>query len=117
MVVEDDDRVRRLLTRVLSGSRYDVIETASANEALEICKSRPGTIDLLITDVNMPEMAGDELARRVTETHPGIRTVFVSGGTDEVISSHGYLCPGEGFVQKPFTADELLDKVNRAIVL
>lgn len=116
LVVEDDHSLRRLVNRILSRNGYEVLDTASSHDALEICDHHAGSIDLLITDVNMPEMPGNELARRVAEKHPGIRTLFMSGGADESITRHGFLAPGEGFVQKPFTVDDLLDKVGHALL-
>lgn len=116
LVVEDDDSLRRLVTRILSRSGYEVLDTASANEALEICALYEGQVDLLITDVNMPEMAGNELARKVATAHPGMRTLFMSGAADDSITQHGFLTPGEGFVQKPFTSRELLEKVEHALL-
>lgn len=116
LVVEDDDSLRRLVVRILTRNGYDVVETASAREALAICEMHGGTIDLLVTDVNMPEMAGNELARRVSESHPGIRTLFMSGAADDPITRHGVLEPGEGFVQKPFSVEQLLQKISHALL-
>jgi FixJ family two-component response regulator len=64
----------------------------------------------------MPEMAGNELASKVAEAHPGTRTLFMSGAADDSITRHGFLAPGEGFVQKPFTVEELLNKVGHALL-
>lgn len=116
LVVEDDDSLRRLIARILTRNGYEVLETASSNAALGICDEHAGAIDLLITDVNMPEMPGNELARRVSESHPGLRTLFMSGAADDSITRHGFLQPGEGFVQKPFSVEELLSKVEHALL-
>jgi CheY-like chemotaxis protein len=116
LVVEDDDSLRRLITRILTRNGYEVLDTASSKEALTICDEHAGSIDLLLTDVNMPEMQGNELARRIAETHPGMRTLFMSGGADDSITRHGFLEPGEGFVQKPFSVEELLQKIGHALL-
>jgi CheY-like chemotaxis protein len=116
LVVEDDDSLRRLIARILTRNGYEVLETSSSKEALGICNEHGGSIDLLLTDVNMPEMQGNELARRIAETHPGMRTLFMSGAADDSITRHGFLEPGEGFVQKPFSVEELLQKVGHALL-
>ena len=75
----------------------------------------PDRIDLLLTDVVMPGMNGGELARRLRRLCPGIRVVFMSGYSAEAVATHGVLSPGASFLQKPFSVEELLERLQEAL--
>jgi two-component system cell cycle sensor histidine kinase/response regulator CckA len=108
LVVEDEDAVRRLTCRILSGAGYRVLEAADGADALARWEEHPGEIDLLLTDVVMPGMSGRQLAERL-ETDP----VFMSGYTDDVVLRHGL--DGVRLVQKPFDEPTLLGAIRSAL--
>ncbi len=115
LLVEDEDMVRKLAYQILRASGYRVLEASGGGEALQICDSHEGPIDLLLTDVIMPEMSGRELAVSLQERWPALRVLFMSGYTDDAIVHHGVLEAGANFVQKPFTPDVLATKVRDAL--
>jgi two-component system, cell cycle sensor histidine kinase and response regulator CckA len=114
LVVEDDSSVRRAVARVLQNYDYRVIHADTPNKALELCGSSEG-VDVLITDVVMPEMSGRELAERAIALRPELRVLYVSGYTDNTILDRGALAPGIHFLQKPFTPEALGRKVREVI--
>lgn len=115
LLVEDDDAVRRLAERILSRLGYAVVEAASCEDALARLESHEGTIDLLCTDVVMPDGSGRDLAERITERRKGTKVLFMSGYTDNAIGEHGILAEDVVFLQKPFTAASLSRKVREAL--
>jgi PAS domain S-box-containing protein len=116
LVVEDEDAVREPLVRVLGDHGYQVLGTRGPAEALAVSDSRPEPIDLLLTDVVMPEMSGRELADQIRRARPEIAVLFMSGYTDDVVVKHGVRDgSGTSFVQKPFTTNTLLAEVSRAL--
>ncbi|MBN1937284.1 MAG: response regulator [Anaerolineae bacterium] len=115
LLVEDDDAVCELAQRILQRYRYQVIVARNAQEALDRALVYRNHIDLLITDVIMPEMSGRDLAARLLKVRPGIQVLYMSGYTDEVIVRHGVLEPGVHFIQKPFTALAFLRKVRQVL--
>jgi two-component system cell cycle sensor histidine kinase/response regulator CckA len=108
LVVEDEEAVRSLTRRVLTRGGYHVIEAREGREAMLVASEFPDHIDLLVTDVVMPEMGGVELARDLTALRPRLKVLFVSGYTDDAILRHGVLDHQVSFLQKPFTIDGLL---------
>jgi two-component system cell cycle sensor histidine kinase/response regulator CckA len=114
LVVEDEDTVRDLVCRMLSGAGYDVIEARGGPEAVRLAKERK-TIHLLMTDVVMPEMSGRMVRDRVTALHPDVKVLYLSGYTDNVVAHQGVLETGVHFLQKPFTAPALAAKVREAL--
>ncbi len=115
LLVEDEDAVRGLTRRCLESSGYTVLQAASAEEALPIAANHSGRLDLLLTDVIMPGASGPELARRLLETRPGTRVLYVSGYTDASMASQGALDDGAFFLQKPFTPESLARKVREVL--
>jgi len=113
LVVEDDERVRKLTCSILTRKGYEVLEAQSGGDALVICERHAGTIDLVITDVIMPLMRGDELVPRLTKLRPELRAVYMSG----YVGANGTaaLPSAAGFLQKPFTPDLLLRTVRSAL--
>ncbi len=115
LVVEDDDLVRTLEVRLLESLGYKVLTTASGHEALELARSYEGPIHLLLTDVVMPRMNGRELARRLSEERPGLRVLYASGYTENVIAHRGVLDDGVAFIAKPFTHDTFAARVRAVL--
>jgi two-component system cell cycle sensor histidine kinase/response regulator CckA len=94
---------------------YDLLVAADPIEALAIVEGHPARIHLLVSDVVMPMLSGPELARRLRELRPEIRTLFLSGYTEELVGSKGGLRAGDGFLSKPFTPDALARNVRELI--
>jgi CheY-like chemotaxis protein len=111
MVVEDQDPVRRQARRILEAHGYDVHEAAGGEEAL----AEWPEVDVLVTDVVMPGMTGQELAEAARERTDGLKVVFMSGHTEDVIVRNGARAGAIAFVQKPFTRDSLLRAVEDAL--
>lgn len=115
LVVEDSAQLRELFRDVLELHGYRVLDAPNGLAALEVAAGFDGTIDLLLTDVIMPEMNGRELARSLVQRWPGLKTLFLSGYADEAIVRHGLLEPGVFFLQKPFTPEGLARKVRETL--
>jgi PAS domain S-box-containing protein len=113
LIVEDEVAVRGLLVAVLQKSGYHVYEATSGAEALALVGRLPD-LDLLVTDVIMPEMTGIELARRIVRMRPGTPVLYMSGYADEVLD-HEDMVPGASFLQKPFRPDVLMSKVRDVV--
>ncbi|HEX7928368.1 MAG TPA: response regulator, partial [bacterium] len=108
------DLVRRSAARILSETQYTVLEASDVQDALRIAASHPGAIDLMLTDVVMPGMSGQELWERVRGVRP-MRVVFMSGYTDDAVVRHGVLAGDVPFVAKPFTRQGLLAKLREVL--
>ena len=115
LVCEDDPTVRRLAVSVLRRAGYQVLAAGGGQDALQAAKECSRPIQLLLTDVIMPDMNGKVLAQSLRESHPGIKTLFCSGYAEDVISHRGVLEPGVEFLEKPFTTRELLDRVRQVL--
>jgi len=115
LVVEDESSVQGVIERVLSGNGYRVLMACDGSEALRVSGEHKGPIDLLITDLVMPGMGGQEVASRLETARPGLRVLFMSGYTENAISHHGVLDAGVAFLQKPFQAEVLLRKVREVL--
>jgi nitrogen-specific signal transduction histidine kinase/ActR/RegA family two-component response regulator len=112
LLVEDDELVRDLAADILEPSGYRVLPAANGIEALRICAEHVGEIELMITDVVMPQMGGRELAGRVALMRPDTLVLYISGYTDDAVVRHGVLDEEMSFLQKPFTPDTLARKVG-----
>ena len=112
LLVEDEEAVRDLIQTVLNDQGYNVIPSRNTQHALQIAETFAHEIHLLLTDVVMPGMSGRELAARITARRRGIRVLFMSGYTDNVITSGGVLEKGITFLQKPFSPGQLTQKVR-----
>jgi DNA-binding response OmpR family regulator len=113
LVVEDQADVRKYAAAALKEYGYRVIPAANAGEALLLCQRE--RVDLVLTDVVMPNVSGRELADRLETLQPGIKVLFMSGYTDNVIVHHGVLEGGAKFIQKPFSPEELAGKVRAVL--
>jgi two-component system, cell cycle sensor histidine kinase and response regulator CckA len=114
LVVEDDEALRRVACRALRETGYSVLEARHGSEALEIC-AREEPIDLVVTDMVMPEMSGDELDRRIAIQHPEIKILLMSGYTRDDVARKGIASEQVAFLDKPFTAARLAAKVREVL--
>jgi PAS domain S-box-containing protein len=115
LFAEDEEEVRALAREILRINGYTVLEARHGRDALELASRHPGPIDLLLTDVVMPQMGGPELARRLLHDHPDLKVLYVSGYTDDEVLSHGVAQGSVAFLQKPFTAAALLRKIREVL--
>ncbi len=115
LVVEDEPIVLELVTRILEMKGYTVYATNNAHEAIKIAHDHIGQINLLLTDVLMPEMNGDELAQKILTDDPSLKCLFMSGYTADVVTRSALLDEEIHFIQKPFALDALILKVKEAI--
>jgi PAS domain S-box-containing protein len=107
LVVEDEQLVRKLVSRMLTHAGFRVLAIGDPVEALGLAKSHPGEIHLLLTDVVMPKMNGKELYDRLSMVRPSTRVVFMSGHAQDFLGSQGVLAEGTAFVSKPVVQAEL----------
>jgi two-component system, cell cycle sensor histidine kinase and response regulator CckA len=112
LLAEDEESVRTLVEKVLTRKGHRVLIARNGREALELSESFQGEIDLLVTDVVMPEIGGRELARRIELERPGIRILYMSGYSEEAVTQHGVLGPGTAFLEKPFTPEALIERIR-----
>lgn len=112
LLVEDDRSVRELAERIFRDRGYRVKATADASEALRVFAAAPHEIDMIVTDLIMPGMSGRELVQALHQIRPDLKALYVSGYTEDEIIRRGLHDPSVAFLQKPFTADELVDKVQ-----
>ena len=115
LVVEDEPIFLELVTTLLSLKGYKAITAKNAQEAVHLAHKHAGTIDLLLTDVLMPEMNGDELAQKLLAENPSLKCLFMSGYTSDVITHRGLLDTTRNFIQKPFAADDLFNKIQQVM--
>ncbi len=115
VIVEDDERVRAMVVRLLGRVGYRVMAFASGEAALSGLAMHAGPIDLLLSDVIMPGMNGRTLADRMRESHPGLKVLFTSGYTADVIAEHGVLAPAVHLLEKPYTFDALALRVRTVL--
>ncbi len=115
LLVEDEDQVRTLVRGVLRRHGYRVLDARTPAEAIGISEQHRAPIDLLLTDVVMPQMSGRKLADVLLPQRPAMRILYVSGYTDNTIIHHGVLEPGIAFLQKPLTPVTLLRKIREVL--
>lgn len=115
LMVEDEDLVRGFVEKVLSRLGYTVHAVAHPVRAIELARMHQATIQLLLTDVVLPGMSGRTLAADLVHQHPESKVLYMSGYTDDAIVHHGVLEAGTWFIQKPFSADALAQKVREIL--
>ena len=115
LLVEDDAQLRRLAHRALAGEGYTVLEADRGAVALDIARRHEGRIDLLLTDVVMPDTNGRKLAEALRAERPGLRVLFMSGYPDGAMIHHGMLDPGVAYLPKPFTTDAIARKIREVL--
>ncbi len=115
LVVEDNNELRKLATSILKRYGFTVMEAGETKKAINIAKNKETTIDLLLTDVVMPKMNGRELFNKISKWQPAMEVLYMSGYTDDIISHHGILQEGVHFIQKPFTVQGLIQKIQQVM--
>jgi two-component system cell cycle sensor histidine kinase/response regulator CckA len=115
LLVEDEPAILKLATIMLARQGYTVVAASTPGEAIRLAREYAGDIQLLMTDVVMPEMNGRDLARNLLSLYPHIERLFMSGYTSDIIAHHGALEDGVFFIQKPFSMRELAAKVREAL--
>ena len=116
LIVEDEPQIRALAFDCLAQYGYYVLGAANGVEALQLIESSPGRpIDLVLTDVVMPNLSGRELSERVTVLQPSAKVLFMSGYTNDSVMKHGILDGATWFIQKPFTLESLVRRVREVL--
>jgi PAS domain S-box-containing protein len=112
LLVEDEEAVRKAVNHALQLHGYTVLEANSGQEALKLCQDHKGKIDLLVTDVIMPQMNGRQVAERAGSLQENLKVLYISGYTDRVLGDHGILSPGTMYLQEPISLKALARKVR-----
>jgi PAS domain S-box-containing protein len=115
LLVEDEEDLRKLALELLTQHGYTVLEAPDGLAALRLAEAYPGAIDLLVSDVVMPGMDGRQLAGRLAALRPAIKTLFMSGYTDDTVLRHDILTAETSFLQKPFSVAALPQKVRQVL--
>jgi PAS domain S-box-containing protein len=115
LIVEDDRDVRNMLTTILESQGYTTIEAVDGDDAIRHCDDHRGGVDLVILDVVMPEKNGKEALDEITRTDPGVKALFVSGYTGDIVIDKGIQSDSVDFLQKPLSAATLLAKVREVL--
>ena len=115
LLVEDEPAILKMTTIMLERHGYTVLKASSPGEAIRLAREYTGRIDLLLTDVIMPEMNGRNLAENLVSNRPSLKCLFMSGYTANIITKHGVLHEGEHFIQKPFSENDLGMKLREAL--
>ena len=115
LLVEDESAILEMTTMMLKRQGYTVMGASTPGEAIRLATEHAGEVHLLMTDVVMPEMNGRDLARNILSLYPGLKCLFMSGYTANVIAHHGVLDEGVNFIQKPFSKSDLAVKVREVL--
>ena len=114
LVVEDAEEIRRMVCGMLALQGYNCLSAADGLDALQIIENEPGPVDLMLTDMIMPNMMGSELAQHVARLRPNMRILMMSGFSDDPLVRSFERVPSV-FIAKPFTAATLCEKVRQAL--
>ena len=115
LLIEDEEAVRKLVRRTLEKHGYQLLVAASGTEALELARNYTASIQLVISDIVMPQMGGREVAEQLRAVRPGIQVLFISGYTENTMTRGGNISEGETFLQKPFTPLTLARRVREML--
>ena len=115
LITEDEDSIRALSRRILEREGYTVLEARDGREAIRVAAGYPARIDLLVTDMVMPNLGGSDLFAHLRLLRPDLRVLFVSGYTDEDMIRRGLKDVDSAFLQKPFTAKALAAAARAAV--
>jgi CheY-like chemotaxis protein len=113
LLAEDDPAVRDFVSSVLRQEGYEVLLAENGRQSMELCRTHAGPIEALVTDVVMPEMNGRELAEKAKMLRPDLKVLFISGYVDRAIKQEEGSKSWVAFLEKPFTAESLLDVVGK----
>lgn len=114
-MVEDDVSILNLVEKMLKGLGYRVLSSASPIDAIQLAKENTGEINLLITDVVMPEMNGRELSEQIIALYPNLKVLFMSGYTANIIAHRGVLEDNISFISKPFSKKDIAVKIREVL--
>jgi signal transduction histidine kinase/ActR/RegA family two-component response regulator len=115
LLVEDEDQIRHVAVEILQARGYEVLDASNGPDALKLVHGRQAPVHLLLTDVIMPGMSGPELAAQVAKTSQGTKILYMSGYTDGAIAHNGVLDPDTPFLSKPFSMDQLVERVRATL--
>ena len=115
LVVEDEPAMREVTRRILSRGGYQVITAANGREAIQVATNHDGGIDVLVSDIVMPQMLGQEAAERIRALRPGVKVLFMSGYTRGLLDSKGIAAGDVNLIEKPFTEESLLTRLRQVI--
>ncbi len=115
LLVDDDEMVRSIAEKTLSSLGYQVLSASNGQQALELSIGYRGQIHLLLVDVVMPVMGGPALAERLRESRPGIKVLFTSGYSEDIVSKQGVLEQGTHFIGKPYSTAELANRIREVL--
>jgi CheY-like chemotaxis protein len=115
LIVEDDSLIADLIQRVLKGAGYTTLQATNGREAMNLLLEYTGSLDLVLTDIVMPEMSGRELVRHLKVRWPHLKVMCMSGYTDQAVQRHGILEQCDHFLQKPFTPSLLLERISSIV--
>jgi CheY-like chemotaxis protein len=115
LLVEDEDNIREPAVEILESKGYKVLSAPDAMQALSVADTHRGPIHILVTDVVMPGLSGNQLAQRLLHRRPEIQVLYISGYPEDSISHHGVLDAGQHFLQKPFPPGQFLEKVREVL--
>ena len=114
-MVEDEEIVREMTVKILKQYGYKVLWAQTGGDALLVCQEQPAPVDLVLTDVVMPNMNGSQFVARLRVMWPDVKVLFMSGYTSNVIAQQGVLDANTPFIQKPFRMLDLLTKIKEVI--
>ena len=115
MVVEDEDSVRELVRQILQDHGHAVLSARHGRDAMLMAERYERPIDLLVTDVVMPEMGGGELAEQLMARRPDLKVLYISGYTNDEVLRRGIQGAPASFLHKPFTADDFMRRVREVL--
>jgi CheY-like chemotaxis protein len=115
LLVEDEPALREVTRRILAGAGYRVIVAENGPEALTVAAAHPEEIDLLLSDVVMPQMPGPALAQTLLAERPALRVLLMSGFAQPILDSGGFLQDGMVLIEKPFSGPALLAKIAQLL--
>lgn len=115
LLVEDEEMVRNLAYEILIDSGYTVLSVSCGQEAIRLCEAQKNPIDLLVTDVIMPKMSGRELSEHLSRILPELKVLYMSGYIDKVLGDRGILDEGVELIQKPFSPDDMIQKIRHVL--
>lgn len=115
LLVEDEEGVRAVLNELLIGLGFSVLQAANGAEAVDLARSHEGVIDLVVTDMVMPVMSGQELARNLAEVRPGVRILYMSAFASNIYSPGALANALADYISKPFDLDTFVGKVRELL--